>query len=370
MMPERVLPSPEEMFRAFATRDARYEGVFFTGVRTTGIFCRPTCSARKPKHRNVEFYASVADALAAGYRACLRCRPLEPVGATPDWVRGLVAAVEAEPTRRWSDRELREQFDLDPTRVRRWFLKTHGLTFHAYSRARRLASAMAHVKEGRPLTNVAYDHGYESLSGFRDAFTRTFGTTPGRPGPDHAVLTRLNTPLGPMVAGATSKGVCLLEFADRRMLETQLKRIAKRLGQPPVPGEHPLLDQLSGQLDEYFRGERRDFDLPLVLSGTPFQERVWNALLRIPYGETISYDELARRVDCPGGQRAVGRANGDNRIAVVVPCHRVIRASGAMGGYGGGLPRKQWLLDLERGSLQESLFRDVEASEAGPGSAH
>lgn len=345
------------MFRAFQSRDGRYEGVFLTAVRTTGIFCRPTCPAKKPRRRNVEFFASVGDALAAGYRACLRCRPMEPAGATPPWARKLMEAVEAEPTRRWTDGELRRRFQLDPARVRRWFQKTHGITFHAYTRARRLTSALTQVKEGQPLTTVAYDHGYESLSGFRDAFTRTFGTTPGKAGADQTVLSRINTPLGPMVAGATSDGVCILEFADRRMLETQLRRLEKHLGHTPVPGEHPLLEQLAGELDEYFRGRRKRFDVPLRLAGTPFQERVWEALLDIPYGETISYDELARRVDCPGGQRAVGRANGDNRIAVVIPCHRVIRSGGALGGYGGGLPRKQWLLDLERGTRQGTLFQ-------------
>ena len=354
-MTARALPPADVMFRAFESRNADYDGVFVTAVRTTGIFCRPTCPARKPKRKNVEFFSTVADALSAGYRACLRCRPMEPQGSTPDWARTLLEAVEADPARRWTDQDLRGR-QLDPVRVRRWFQRNHGITFHAYSRARRLASALSHLTEGEALTQIAHEHGYESLSGFRDAFTRAFGMTPGSPGKGQVVLKRLNTPLGPMVAGANDDGICLLEFSDRRMLETQLRRVGKRFGQAPVPGDHALIDRLEGQLDQYFKGTVKAFDLPLALSGTPFQERVWRALLEIPYGETISYDELARRVDCPGGQRAVGRANGDNRIAVVIPCHRVIRASGDLGGYGGGLPRKRWLLDLERGALQESLF--------------
>ncbi len=159
-----------------------------------------------------------------------------------------------------------------------------------------------------------------------------------------------------MVAGATDRGICLLEFADRKMLETQLQRIARRIGTTPVPGDHDFLHRLADELGEYFEGKRRTFNVPLVLAGTPFQEQVWRQLIQIPYGETISYLELARRVEKEGGQRAVGRANGDNRIAIVVPCHRVIRSDGELGGYGGGLGRKQWLLDLERGALQESLF--------------
>lgn len=170
------------------------------------------------------------------------------------------------------------------------------------------------------------------------------------------VVTRhLDTPLGTMVAGVTDAGVCLLEFADRPLLPTQLGRIGERVG-TPVPGSHPHLDRLAAGLAGYFAGSRRDFDLPLVLAGTGFQERVWRRLLEIPYGRTISYDELARRAGSPGGSRAAGRANGDNPIAIVVPCHRVIRANGDLGGYGGGLARKRRLLDLEAGALQGSFL--------------
>ncbi len=166
---------------------------------------------------------------------------------------------------------------------------------------------------------------------------------------------RLDTPLGPMLAGAGDGGVCLLEFADRPLLPTQLGRIEERLG-PLKARSHPHLDRLDAQLAEYFAGARRDFDLPLLLAGTEFQERIWGRLLEIPYGRTISYEELAGRAGSPGGSRAAGRANGDNRIAIVVPCHRVIRANGDLGGYGGGPGRKRRLLDLEAGGLQTSIF--------------
>jgi len=166
---------------------------------------------------------------------------------------------------------------------------------------------------------------------------------------------RLDTPLGAMEAAACDHGVCLLEFADRPMLPKQLGRVERRWG-TPVPGGHPLLERLEVELREYFDGARLEFDVPLALAGTPFQERVWRCLLEIPYGRTITYDELARQVACPGGQRAVGRANGDNRIAVVVPCHRVVRSGGGLGGYGGGLARKRRLLGLEQGAVQGGLF--------------
>lgn len=174
--------------------------------------------------------------------------------------------------------------------------------------------------------------------------------------PTRVVTARLETPLGPMLAGADDDGIRLLEFADHPLLATRLKLVETRLGGTPTTGHHPLLAGLAEQLAEYFAGSRRSFDIPPVLTGTPFRERVWRQLLRIPYGRTISYDELARRADTPGGARAVGRANGDNRIAIVVPCHRVIRANGGLGGYGGGLGRKRQLLELEGGLPQKGLF--------------
>ncbi len=175
------------------------------------------------------------------------------------------------------------------------------------------------------------------------------------------VLTRrLATPLGEMVAGATGAGICMLEFAERA--EGRADPVAGRAdwaegrADPAAPGPNPHLDALDRQLGEYFRGARQGFDVPLVLAGTAFQERVWRALLDIPYGATVGYGELARRVGSGGGARAVGRANGDNRIAIVVPCHRVVRADGDPGGYGGGLSRKRWLLELESGGTQGSLW--------------
>ena len=158
-----------------------------------------------------------------------------------------------------------------------------------------------------------------------------------------------------MVAGASDEGICLLEFAHRRTFAEQVGQVERHVG-AVSPGSHPYLDALESQLGEYFRGARQSFDIPLVLAGTDFQERVWRTLLEIPYGTTISYAELARRVGSNGGSRAVGRANGDNRIAIVVPCHRVIRADGDLGGYGGGLSRKRRLLELEAGSAQANLF--------------
>jgi AraC family transcriptional regulator, regulatory protein of adaptative response / methylated-DNA-[protein]-cysteine methyltransferase len=344
------LPSRREMERAFLRSDATYDGIFFTGVRTTGIFCRPSCRARKPLPANVEFFGSVREALFAGYRPCRRCDPARPPGTAPAWVRQLLDAVEAQPDRRLHDGDLR-RLGIDPARARRCFLTHYGMTFHAYCRGRRLAGALRQLRAGETLDEVALGTGWDSHSGFRDAFARTFGTTPGR-GRDApcVVTTAIDTPLGPMIAGATEEGLCLLEFTDRRMLEAQLQRLHRLLGRPLVPGDHPHLTQARAELDGYFAGSRQAFAAPLVYGGTPFEERVWRELLRIPYGETISYAQLATRVDSPGAQRAVGRANGLNRISIIIPCHRVVNSDGKLGGYGGGLWRKHWLLAHERRS--------------------
>jgi AraC family transcriptional regulator of adaptative response/methylated-DNA-[protein]-cysteine methyltransferase len=346
-----ALPSRDEMLAAFLRSDSSYEGVFVTAVRTTGVFCRPTCPARKPLPANVEFFATARDALGAGYRACQRCRPLEPEGSEPEWLRPLLAEVAADPHARVRDADLRAK-GLSPERVRRWFERRHGTSFQAYLRARRLGAALGRIRSGEPVTQAAFDAGYESLSGFHEAFTRLFGETPsGARSQPVIVVNRIATPLGPMLAGACSGRVCLLEFADRRMLATQIRRLRARLGASYAPGDDPLLAQLARELGEYFAGERAVFSVPLELAGTEFQRRVWTALLGIPSGETRSYAALARELGRPSAVRAVARANGDNRLAILVPCHRVVGSDGKLTGYGGGLWRKQRLLEHERGGI-------------------
>lgn len=343
-----ALPPRQEMERAFLGGDANYDGIFFTGVRTTGIFCRPSCPARKPLPSNVEFFATVREAMFAGYRPCRRCHPTRNPGTAPEWATKLIDAVEAEPNRRFRDSDLRG-LGVDPARARRYFMEHFGMTFQAYCRGRRLSGALRQLRAGESLDEVALGTGWESHSGFRDAFARTFGTSPGKTADAACVLTTaIDTPLGPLIAGATDEGLCLLEFTDRRMLEAQIKRLQSLLRRPIVPGEHAHLTQTRQELDRYFAGTLHDFTVPIVFRGTAFEERVWRELLAIPYGETASYAGLAARVNAPGAQRAVGRANGMNRISIVIPCHRVVNSDGKLGGYGGGLWRKHWLLALER----------------------
>jgi AraC family transcriptional regulator of adaptative response/methylated-DNA-[protein]-cysteine methyltransferase len=341
------LPSPTTMYRALVRKDASYEGVFWVGVRTTGIFCRPTCTAKKPLRQNVEFFPRVADALTSGYRPCKRCRPLVARGESPDWVAPLLNAVDADPFERITDAALRAR-GLDADRVRRWFQQHHDMTFQAYQRHRRLGSALSHLRNGASVTSTAFATGYESLSGFREAVDKLLGDTPTAARGSTVLRARqMTTPLGPMLAIASDTELHLLEFTDRRMLATQLERVRKLFGAVITSGPSQVLTRTERELGEYFAGTRREFTIPLALKGTPFQEKVWQQLLRIPYGETRSYEALARAIRHEGAQRAVGTANGCNRIAIIVPCHRVIRSDGTLSGYGGGVWRKQRLLELE-----------------------
>ena len=336
------------MERAYLHSDTSYDGVFFVAVRTTGVFCRPSCPARKPQPRNVEFFGTPRQALFAGYRPCKRCRPLHTDGRPPEWVTRLLKKVDEAPTARIRDDDVRA-LGIDPARARRYFKRHYGMTFQAYNRARRMGTALTEIRRGADLTNVGLEHGYESSSGFRDAFEQTFGAPPGQARESACIVTQmLESPIGPLLVCATPKALCLLEFTDRRAIEAQVATLRRRFDYAIVPGMNDLLAQVKDELADYFAGRLQQFRVPLAYPGTPFQEAVWGQLLRIPYGETISYEELARRVDRPGAQRAVGTANGNNRIGIIIPCHRVVNKSGQLGGYGGGLWRKKFLLELER----------------------
>lgn len=343
-----LLPPRAEMERAFTRKDASYDGVFYAAVRTTGIFCRPSCPS-KPRMENTEFFATVKECMFAGYRACRRCDPLAANGERPAWINDLMERVRVSETGRLPAHELKA-LGLTPERVRRWFARHLGMTFAEWCRGQRLAGAFDRLREGMKLDDVALDSGFESHSGFRDAFAKTFGDAPGRSrnGVDRIVIQMIESPLGPLLIGATEAGICLLEFTDRRMLETNLQTIRERFRSAVVPGEHRWLRQLQEELGEYFSGSRQMFDVPLAPRGTVFQEQVWSALRAIPHGATIAYDELAARVGRPKAQRAVANANGQNRIAILIPCHRVIGKDGSLTGYGGGLWRKRLLLELER----------------------
>ena len=341
------LPDKETMYRALLEKDSEFEGIFFVGVKTTGIFCRPTCRARKPKKENVEFFRGTRESLLHGYRPCKICDPMGYAGDTPDWIAPVLEKISLDDELRIKDRDLRGM-GIDPNRVRRWFKQNHGMTFQSYLRALRISNAFGRIRQGERVIDTAFGSGYESLSGFTDTFKKTTGFTPKKsPEKNLIMITRILSPLGPMLAGATGAGICLLEFVDRRMLETQLKRVKRYFKSDLVPGESPFFPTLNRELNDYFEGKLKKFTVPLSIAGTDFQKKVWNVLMQIPFGETRSYRDQAIAIGNPSAVRAVAGANGDNALSIIIPCHRVIGSDGKLVGYGGGLWRKKYLLELE-----------------------
>ncbi|MCF0072746.1 methylated-DNA--[protein]-cysteine S-methyltransferase [Dyadobacter sp. CY261] len=340
--------SNERMYQAIIEKDTQFEGVFFTAVKTTGIFCRPTCTARKPKMENVEFVFSVKDAFQKGYRPCKVCRPLEFLNQAPDMIRSLLEELANDSALKIRDADLIAR-GLEPNSIRRWFLKNHQMTFHAYQRMHRINSAFKNIQEGQSITTAAFDSGFDSLSGFGDSFKSIFGFSPAKGKSQQVIdLKRIETPLGTMFACAVKAGVCLLEFTDRKMLETEFKILSKALNATIIQGKNDHFETLERELSEYFTGKRKQFTVPMVTPGSRFQNMVWEALRAVPYGETVSYQQQAATIERPDAIRAVANANGMNKISILVPCHRVIGTDGSLTGYGGGIWRKQWLLALEK----------------------
>ncbi len=343
-----ALPSSRTMYSALARRDSTYEGVFYAAVRTTGIFCRPTCSAKKPKPENVEYFASKNDALFAGYRPCERCKPLQRAIEPPPLVKRLRETIESHPTGRLTDADLRRE-KLDPSTARRQFKRYYGMTFHAYHRARRMGKALREVREGESVIGAQLNQGYESASGFWQAFRKIFGDRPGKAEDLSVLLAKwIDTPLGAMLAVANDEGLCLLDFVDRRGLERAIGTLRNRSKSVITPGDNPHLQQITKELGEYFDGKLAKFTVTVRPGGSPFDKSVWSNLVKIPFGRTWSYADLAKRIGDPNAVRAVAQANGRNYLAIVIPCHRVIRSDGSLSGYGGGVWRKKRLIELEQ----------------------
>lgn len=334
-------------YQMLLEKNSTFEGVFYAGIKTTGIFCRPTCPARKPKKENCEFFETAKEATLASYRPCKRCLPLSnPSHLSPE-VKKLVHAIEENPERKWTDRDF-DALSISANTARRQFKKQFGMTFIEYARSRRLGFAFEHIRKGTSFIDAQLNTGYESSNGFRDAFTRTMGTVPTKSA-DLKLLTAhwIETPLGSMLAIADENALYLLEFVDRRGLETEIETLRKRAHAAIIPGANSIIQQISSDLTNYFNGTLTQFTTPIRYLGSDFQKSVWDELQKIPAGTTLSYKELAEKINNPKGYRAVARANGANQLSLIVPCHRVINTNGALGGYGGGVDRKEWLLKHE-----------------------
>lgn len=339
----------DQKYNAIGKQDTQYEGIFITGVTSTGIFCRPSCRARKPLAKNVTFFDTAQQALQSGLRPCKVCKPMEQMDETPEYISKLIRELHEDPYLRIKDYDLRER-GIEPSHIRRWFKTHHSMTFHTYQRLLRVNTAFNSIKKGASVTEAAFDSGYNSMSGFAEGYRSIFGSSATDTEEKNVInIVRFTSPIGPMFACATDQGVCLVEFTDRRMLETEFKDLRKRLNAVILPGEHPYLTQLQTELKQYFSGDRKTFAVPLHTPGTDFQQNVWKVLQQIPYGQTRSYKQQAVAIKNPKAVRAVASANGKNRVGILIPCHRVIGSDGSLVGYGGGLHRKKWLLNLEAG---------------------
>lgn len=334
-------------YNALLERSKQYDGIFYVGVKTTGVFCHATCPARKPKFENCEFFSTSKEALLAAYRPCKRCNPLLPPNPESSVIKRLIDVVENNPEKRWKDRDFK-LLDIDESTARRQFKKRFGMTFIEYARARRMGLAMAHIRAGNSVMDAQLEVGYESSSGFRDAFTRILGDAPVRIDGKALFASWIDTLLGPMISIADANYLYLLEFIDRRGLEKEIERLRKRLKIAVIPGRTPITDQIEAELSDYFSGKSYAFQTPCFLLGSVFEKSVWEILRIISVGKTCSYLDIAKSLGNAKAFRAIANANGKNQLAIIIPCHRVINENGDLGGYGGGLNRKQWLIRHEK----------------------
>jgi AraC family transcriptional regulator of adaptative response/methylated-DNA-[protein]-cysteine methyltransferase len=338
----------DTLYTALLTRDARYDGRVYVGVTSTGVFCRLTCPARKPKRANCRFHATIAACIAAGFRPCMRCHPMRPAAESDPSITSLLAALEDRPGHRWSEADV-IALGHDPSTVRRAFKRHYGMTFLDIARHRRVRAGLDTLKRGEAVISAQLDAGYESSTAFRSAVARLLGCAPSALDAGSPLLADwIETPLGAMIAVASAHALHLLEFTDRKSLPREIQALVKSTGGRLGVGRRPPTDRIEAELAAYFDGRSAQFDTPLAPLGTPFQRTVWDQLRRVPAGRTRSYGEIAVALGRPSAARSVARANGANPIALAIPCHRVIGADGGLTGYGGGLWRKQKLIEIER----------------------
>ena len=334
---------------AFMRRDRGWDGRIIGAVKTTGIYCKPSCPARRPKREHVEFFANAEEARAAGYRACLRCKPDE-VGRDREAVAKAVKLIEAAEESLTLD-ELAGAVGYAPHHFQRIFKRDLGVSPAEYARGLRNQRTQAALKANGRVTDAVYDAGYSGPSSFYSDAKERLGMTPSawRDGGRGETIrwTHFDSPLGTMLIAATAKGICRLTFDDS---EASLRWLFPKA--TIVEDAGGLRELIEGALEAIER-PLAAHELPIDVAGTAFQEAVWRELRKIPVGETRSYAEIATAIGQPKAVRAVGSANGDNHVAVLIPCHRVIRSDGSLGGYAGGLDRKRKLLSNEqtRGSL-------------------
>ena len=346
----------ETCWNAMQNRDASKDGTFVYGVLTTGVYCKPSCASRRALRKNVRFYATPAAAERDGLRACLRCKPDQKAGDAAletriRKARELIVRSAGEPL---SLKQLATEVGLSPFHFQRSFKALVGLTPKEFQEAERVRMLKTGLKSGSNVTTAIYDAGFGSSSRVYERVDTRLGMTPQeyRQGGRGLAISHAAspTPLGMLMIGATDRGICFIQFGENeKELERQLVAEYPEATHAPMPkSQSATFEAWMRALGAYLEGSKASLDLPLDVRGTAFQMRVWRYLQTIPYGEVQSYSEVARGIGQPTAVRAVARACATNTIALAIPCHRVIRGSGELGGYRWGLARKRTLLDRER----------------------
>ncbi len=337
-----------QRYDAIVRHDASFDGQFVFGVRTTGVFCRPSCKSRRPLEQNVEFFSDPARARAAGFRPCLRCRPEAPNPADERIVRACKLIDEAdEPI---ALNHLAELVGLSPSHLQRTFTRTIGISPSRYARLRRDERLRRLLQAAPSVTAAIYDSGYASPATAYEGATQRLGMRPssirkrGHGETIHYAI--VPSPLGPVLVAATARGICRVDIGNEEAALTQ--RLRDAFTSANCVRAEDRLESATSRIVAYLAREGPWPQLPLDVRASAFQMRVWEALRAIEPGKTMQYGELARALGCPTAVRAVARAVATNSIALLVPCHRIVPARGGAGGYRWGTERKEQLLDLER----------------------
>ncbi|HKC00906.1 MAG TPA: bifunctional DNA-binding transcriptional regulator/O6-methylguanine-DNA methyltransferase Ada [Terriglobales bacterium] len=348
---QTAVPTAARRWQAVLDRDASLDGTFVFGVSSTGIFCRPSCPAKRPRRENVNFFDHALQAEQAGYRACLRCRP-KAVDGNPQsaLVRAMCRYIEQKIEDRLTLSLLAKEFRLSPFHLQRTFKSVLGVSPRAYIDAIRLRQVKQNLQAGHDVTTALYGAGYGSSSRLYERTAAQLGMTPEkyRRGAVAAVVryTIATSPLGHMLIAATDKGICSIQFSDS---DEQLQQgLMREFPFATRRRDDAAMTEWRVNLTSLMRGREANPSLPLDIRATAFQRRVWEALQRIPRGETRSYGAVAKKIGMPKAARAVARACATNPVAVAIPCHRVIREDGGLGGYRWGMERKEQLLAIEK----------------------
>jgi AraC family transcriptional regulator of adaptative response/methylated-DNA-[protein]-cysteine methyltransferase len=348
------LPTEAAMRRAVVARDANFDGVFVYGVVTTGVYCRPSCASRPAKPNNIRFFANPDAAERAGLRACKRCKPRATHDRTVELMQALARYIEAHAEEPLSLQKLSKQAHLSPAHLQRKFKAILGISPKAFHDSSRLRVLKGALKAGKSVLESITEAGFQSTSRVYSHAMRNLGMTPStyRGGGEGETISyaHRDTALGPLLMAATSRGVCFAQFGSSApaLIEQLRKEFPKAAFTESSMAHSPELDAWIRAFEAHIAGTAPRPELPLDLRGTAFQVRVWKFLLEVPVGEVVSYGEVAKGIGAPKAVRATASACGANRIAVLVPCHRVLRGDGGLGGYRWGLDRKRTLIDTER----------------------